>query len=677
MRTNDPDLKPPVERDRDMSLNYKNSATAASPDALEKAVSSLESVLRDASPAVADSFASSAESRYLEPARAGWHTPGSLDDDIARLKDIRSLFETNLKKFKSVLSDADPDDVIRIVSEAWPNGKPSKWADRAAIIGALEGAIDSAKVPESVKVPALHGDFSDAIRDKKLLRRLVRSSKSGKTRPPDEETLAQMAYLGSALRAVSRNPESLDAARLSKDAKASVEALSSQINELQELDEIMDSWHSAMSSFGSAKGGVSEISGLKDLDKIARDIDDFLDDSKTVDPSKYMAELEDYARSNFKDLPPEVEGMFEGFKRAAASNEMLTIGAMADRVATYHGVLDQSGHPTNPTNTGYRSYDRRHFDESHYASIIKTAQKLLDEDWLKYGWEGGAEDVPIRAALDLSIHLADSSLYQSKIDVETYNMLLNRLAGWGHDTFSDTVLPMKAVPKSKRSAADMTNKGYSNIVRIASDLRKTDPQAALGILKNLREMVSTTSTSQTIREHVALDPVGPEPGPMSGDHSGNAGPETPPPAPPEENTAAVPGDVMEFKSMSEGDFEKMKKDIKGEVEKLFTIDDVEDFMEGFEGIMDELSKKTASYIGSNVPVEVLVRLARTNPEAKTILGPWIVAAKKKKDKKKGKKDKKKGKGKAKGKMPEGMAPPFGGPPGKKSKVAVSAEDANW
>jgi hypothetical protein len=353
---------------------------------------------------------------------------------------------------------------------------------------------------------------------------------------------------------------------------------------------------------------------------------------------------------------------------------------MAERVASYHGVLDQRGNPTDPPNTDYRSYPSRWFDDRHYDSIIKHAKSLLDEDWLKYGWDGGAEDVPLRAALDLSIHLADSNLYQSKIDTETYNMLLNRLAGWGHDTFSETVLPMKA---GKRSAADMMQKSreYQNLVRIASDLRKTDPKSALEIMKSIRSMVSTEATSQTAREHIALEPMPPgheehdepeghEGGEMSEHGMGGA---------PEAETAAAPGDVIEMKSMSDEDIDKLKAlsdKFKGEAEKFLDAQDVERLMAGFEDMFSEA--KTAAAIG-RVPLPLLIRAAASSPAAKSILGPFIVAAAKK-DKKKGKgkaKPKSKGKDEKKGKKPEmggKAAPPF---MKKKASVSLTADDVSW
>lgn len=687
MKDQDPDMKSPTQGDKDLSLNYKSSAVAAAPtkDDVLKAVKDVKSFLGDVSSSLGDSFSTRAESSYVEPMMAGWHDDDSLKEDLETLRKIPSDSRKLSRGILNSLRGADADEVGEIVASAWPNNGPSDWARRAAVISAVTAAIEDENVPESVKIPILHGNSKDPILDKRLLRRLAKPP--SKNRDVDADVLAKLSALSSALRTVRQNPSSVDAKKISSSAKAFSGDLKKRISDIQELEEIMDSWFSAMSSLKREKGGVRELSGTKDLNKVVNDLESFLDDTKSVDPGSYMKELEKYSKSKFRDLPPEVEGMFEGFRRAATSNEGARVRVMAARLASYHGVLDQRGNPTDPPNTDYRSYPSRWFDDRHYDSIVKHAKSLLEEDWLKYGWDGGAEDVPLRAALDLSIHLADSSLYQSKIDTETYNMLLNRLAGWGHDTFSETVLPMKA---GKRSAADMMQKSreYQNLVRIASDLRQTDPKSALEIMKSIRSMVSTEATSQTAREHVALEPMPPEGheehhdegpeghegGEMSEHGMGDGAPEA--------ETAAAPGDVIEMSSMSDEDIGKLKSlsdKFKGEAEKFLDAHDVERLMQGFEDMFSEA--KTAASI-SRVPLNALIRAAASSPVAKTVLGPFIIAA--------AKKDKKKGKGKPKGKDKpkdkkedkKGKKPDMGGkaaPPfmKKKASVAFTQEDASW
>lgn len=263
-----------------------------------------------------------------------------------------------------------------------------------------------------------------------------------------------------------------------------------------------------------------------------------------------------------------------------------------------------------------------------------------------------------REALDLAIHVADGSIYQGKIDPETYDLLLNRLAGWGHDNFSDTILPMKAV--SSRSSSTMIQH-IKNIVRVASDLRQKDPAAALEILKNIRSLVSTEADSQTIREHVGAGEV----------------PEAF--AAPQEQTSTEQGDTIEFTSMGDGDLDKLKEDAK----KLLDSKDVEEFMKNFDTLHGGM-KKTSAFAGEvSVTLSELVRIAQTYPNTRPTLLPIIVAAKKKAPKKKGKspfggkgappfgkKDEKEEK-----KDPPKTAKPKGKV--KKASLEIEADDINW
>lgn len=159
---------------------------------------------------------------------------------------------------------------------------------------------------------------------------------------------------------------------------------------------------------------------------------------------------------------------------------------MSAKTAAYHGIVQQ-GHPSGPTNSGSPS-DKRYFGKPEFDSIVAHANELLKTDWLKYSWDGGAEDAPVRAALDLAIHMANSNAYQGKIDVETYNMLLARLTKSKVDLFSETLIPEGG--EGKRSAATMSQKNpaIENMVRIANDLRKTNPRQALEIMKNVRSL---------------------------------------------------------------------------------------------------------------------------------------------------------------------------------------------
>jgi len=354
---------------------------------------------------------------------------------------------------------------------------------------------------------------------------------------------------------------------------------------------------------------------LKDLDRLTVDEDsdedfDFdaaieaLSDAADLPPSVVERLVEQHDEDHLADLlkrsdldldPARLEEMDRALGLAAFNGAS---SPMSQRTGAYHGVRDVRGNPTDSPNTTSLP-DRRYFTNKDYDAIVKFAGRLLDEDWLKYGWDDGAKDAPLRAALDLSIQVANGNAYQSKIDSETYDLLLNRLAKWGYDTFSDTVLPMKAPTGDNRSASAMIKKtaSYQHLVRVANDLRETNPAAALTIIKNLRSLVSTEADpSGSISDHAS------EGTPKAGVASVAAAP-----AP----ASTVASDVAE------------------------------------------------------VPLPVLLKVAASSPAAKAALGPFIVAAAKKKG------DKKKGKGKVPPQFLKNMK--------KKGdkKASIAAEDASW
>jgi len=361
---------------------------------------------------------------------------------------------------------------------------------------------------------------------------------------------------------------------------------------------------------------------LADMESVTReteeDLDDFdfdgvidaLSDGEDIPPEVVKRVVEESGADSVADLLRGTEKTLD-FDQAKLDELDRALGLsaasygrsplMSARTGTYHGVRDVRGNPTDSPNT-VSLPDRRYFTDKDYDVIVKFAGKLLEQDdWLKYGWDGGAEDAPLRAALDLAIQTANGNAYQSKIDPETYDLLLNRLAKWGYDTFSDTVLPMKAL----RSASAMKNtESYQQILKVASDLRTTNPAASLSILKNLRALVSSDAEpAQTISEAAAVGA-------------------------PKAAVAAAPAQPAVPAVAAETDADL-----------------------------------------AEVPLNVLMRAAASSPDVKAALGPYILAAAKKKSKKKGKVPPqflKNMKGK-------GDAPPKG----KSKKASIAAEDASW
>jgi hypothetical protein len=739
MKVEDPDIEAPVEGDRDLSLNRKvhgcfhgmawrvvakKEPTKKDPmgrvnarikklySRLKKLIGRFDSSLRNISSAVADDFSKYSQDNYIGPTEEGWSNEVTLEKDI---REVSQLIDQLVKRKKIVsqsLKRADRDTIVKTVMEAWPSDKRG-WSDRAAVIGALDQSIDDIPIPEAFKIPFLRGEISDALQDQKLIRKLIEStSKRLPLVEIEDRVVSGFAQLASAYRILIDNPSSVTESELTKGMDELSVTLKDQSQELLELGSIMEAWHEAMGGFQVTDPKDFDPTSKRDLNRTLDQLDGFFKGSDTIDPAPIMQGLGDYVNEKYEEVPPELSAIFEEFEidveegeledpeaeaeeaeakkvrekmgplphRAsggAASNGTLSIEDMAHKTATYHGVDDRRGNPTNPANTGYRSYDRRHFTEVHFKSILKVANSMLKgEDWLKYGWEGGSEDAPLRAALDLAISLADDNLYQSKIDAETYDMLLNRLAKWGHDSFSETVLPEKAGSGDKRSAMSKSE-SYSNIVRVASELRNKDPRMALQIIKSLRALVSTDA-----------DPVG-DFGSTSMDNPAagiDTGVDNPTAGIDSTGGIGLDEELVDLGSMGEEDFEALKKEVKEKADRLFNEKEVDAFLDGWDELMQDVQEKTAAaWLGGGIPVPVLIKLAASSDEAKRVLGPVLVAAKKKKDKKKGKKKDKKDEKKSADKGKENpfgdkKAPPFGKGKGKgkgRKAVAIVEADLDW
>jgi hypothetical protein len=176
---------------------------------------------------------------------------------------------------------------------------------------------------------------------------------------------------------------------------------------------------------------------------------------------------------------------------SAASNKTVC-RRMINKSATYHGVVCQ-GHPTDPAGSSPKTYDKRYFGKKHYDSILACAKDFLKQDWLKYGWGETPGDVPTRAALDLAIHTADDGLYQSKIDSMTYNMLLNKLAGWDFDVFNETLF---AKSETRKASVMVRNSSAQEILKIADSLRSAHPDLSIQIIKNVHAIMRAAAESQ-------------------------------------------------------------------------------------------------------------------------------------------------------------------------------------
>lgn len=667
-----------VEGDRDLSLNYKYSSDdilsfisvkiASDIKPLERAVEAYVNDLRKSSPTIADEFLKYANKKYLKPAMDG--SSQYPDDGVSEIKDHRRIHLKLKNDLQKRLLKSSPEVIVSTIGSIWPSGDRNDFGTRAAIIGALDKAIGSVRLPEALKVPFLRNNVKEFVNDKKFIRRIIESSKNFVGSAIKEDLVPRFAQLAAAYQMVVSNPDTIDIGKMQQGIGPLSDSISEQFQELTNFNALMQTWHEALASIKHEPQKVAELGkSSSDYDQIISSIGSFFKKgNKLIDISPYLDEMKNYAKDEYglspdealipdadyehdvnpegksitleddntgdinpdkkpvsfddeesdgpeevsanpilegkelervvqhyvdllekalegkntndinkylKELHKEIAGNLDedvakvASRRRATSNRRNLDGRMNPKTAAYHGVVDQKGNPLDPPNTGFKSYDKRYFDKRHYDRIIKAAQDFLKSDWLSTGWDKGAPDAPIRAALDLSIHLADNGLYQSKVDVETYNYLLNKLAKWNWDTFSDTLLPFK---NGNGRSASMKPE-HQVMLKIANDIRLEHPEKTLSILKSIKSLASEE--------------------PQMSDT-----PETP------ENTAA--GDlgknpfVMEFKSMDDEDFKKLHGEVKQVLDQRFDEKDVQDFLDGFDDLFEKLQTKVASCGGGSL-----------------------------------------------------------------------------
>jgi hypothetical protein len=276
---------------------------------------------------------------------------------------------------------------------------------------------------------------------------------------------------------------------------------------------------------------------------------------------------------------------------------------MINRLSTYHGIVNQ-GHPTDSSDSSLPNYGKRYLGKEHFDSILASAKKFLNEDWLKHGWGENPGDAPIRAALDLAISCADECRYQSKIDTPVYNMLLNQLAGWDYDTFNETVFTS---PKTRRTVAMSNNSAVHAILKIADDLRETHPHESIQIVKNLHRLMRCADD----KDNPKVDQG-------------------------ESFRAQEERKIVE--KMVEESAKKFNKTLDPSHKKE-VVDKVLDILDQMERERINLPKTKTSSIDSR-SLSIVIRMAHEIPEYRKFFPYILAAAKKLKDAKKGKKDEK-------------------------------------
>lgn len=658
-----------VEGDKDLSLNYKYSVDdvlsfialhlASDLKPLEKAIQAYAKDLRKSSIPISDQFLQFADLYYMQPAMNG--ISQFEDDGLSDINDRRENYNKLRQTLSRQLTRSSPEAIISSIGSTWPNGDEKDFGTRAAIIGAVGKAIDSIKLPESLKIPFLRNNSKDFVNDKKFINRIIESSKNQHGTKINEELVPRFAQLAAIYQSIVSNPQSIDMGKISKGVEGLSESISDQFQELSHLNTIMSVWHEALASLKHEPQKEAELGkSSSNYDDIISSIGSFFHQGKKfIDINPYIEEMQKYALEKYgvsedenlipvdydhdvnpeskpitledddsgdinpdskpvtfnEEEVPEIEAspvlddkelekvvqhyvdllmesvdkkdtaqinkllkelhhevfpnLEEDISKVASriiatSNERNLVGYMSVKNAAYHGVKDQSGNPVDPINTGYKSYDKRYFGKDHFDSILSVAQDFLKSDWLTVGWDNGAPDAPFRAALDLSIHTADNCLYQSKIDTETYNLLLNKLAKWGWDTFSETLLSFKKTA-SVRGAS--MKPAHQAILKIANDIRTEHPQDALSILKVWK--VLSMSEEASMPEGLKGNPF-----------------------------------EISFKSMTDEDFEELHNEVEKSLKDKLSEDDIQAFLDGFDDLFNNIQNKVASFVSPG-----LVKLA--------------------------------------------------------------------
>lgn len=746
IKTDDPDMD---KSDKDMSLNYKHSsllgiAARIAEDAPKKApqkprklqveseplpklpeeAHELQRELGDISPELYRSFEKFTEKHLLETKES--------PDKIAKWCKQQS---DALSKVGSQKLQGSAGRIADKISSLWPSD-PYSFGARAGVIRAVEKAMEGSGLPKSFV--NVFRKSHDLKKNRQLVRELIEDNRTLSEQDLEQGDFIAFAALAAALPIIRNNPEKLDSAKLKSSIDQATAVVYDQAKQVIALKKFIAAWTKAAggTSFQDAKlqTGKPTEDAHKYLDEASSALKSFTERKDPILDSKTtIRSLKDELQEKFGQVPPEFEGILKAASQAPYGRGV--IEAMSNKTATYHGVVGQ-GHPEGPTN-GQHSIDKRNFSKDHFDSIIEHAEGLLKEDWLKYAWDGGAADAPIRAALDLAIHTADRCQYQGKVDVETYNMLLNRLAGWGHDTFTDTLLSEKN--RTAAVSADLSQPNVRAILSVASDLRNSDPQKALEVVKGLRRMISSVPVG--FESFLAQDGLSekdleelPEAKVEMKDLKDQS------------KKLVDAKNVDDFMSGLQGLSETMKKSastrvaaaqvrIADELDKLEVLedmsddqvkalldeqktkakelenkaglDDIDGFLKGLDDMFASLEEAAKKLQTASVRVQVatLVQIAKSSPEAFQALRPLLVIAKKKMDKKKSKKtsqkkeekveekpkskadvkDKEDPKAKKDAKKPPfggKKAPPFSGkkaPPFKKkaSVEDISASDTEW
>lgn len=561
---------------------------------LKNQVNLVSKKLKKFAPSVSNSFDSWSKDHFIAPAE--WDE-SEIEKGLAELQKILdSLKSVDEISFKNV----DNDSLAKFVTDNWPSKNPIDWVGRANLIRSLKSAIDRLDIPSSFKAPFLRGKKAD---NSKLIQDILDDVEKGVSKKSlNGDEIVRFAHLASIYQIISSNPTSVNSGSLTNQVDKLVDGIFEKIDEVSKVTKVMETWNDIMVEFSKNPLSVKK----PDMEQASKSLEKFERRSQKGEPSINTNELISLWRQNLEKKYGEVPKEFsEAFPRAASivsrirfcgatSNEDSGNKAMVQKTSMYHGVLQQEP-PSGRKNTDPRLYDRRYFDETHYKSIIKCAKDFLGSDWLTHSWDGSTSDARYRAALDMAIGTADFNLYQSKIDSETYDMLLNRLASWDYDQFSETVVPK--VDTSKRSASSMRQTHFNNILRVASALKDKDPKMAFDIVKSLRSLVALDSgfPGKVSQEEQQEEQT---PGKAAQEQQAQQEVTSQEQQSQQEQQAGAPVSDKEMDAFVKGEVDL--KDLGKNVDKLVKSTDIEDFLSGLKDLKDVIGKtagKRARFAG--------------------------------------------------------------------------------
>ena len=409
---------------------------------------------------------------------------------VALTNFVKENQEASIQEVKVGLGNKTVATIIKNVKNAYDKikKKSSKWGGIYSLIISLQnvaGKLES--IPDEYR--SFYLDLSDDQNingmDAQFIEKISKSG--GIIIPKDLQSgdFISFATLKTIIQFLVDDPIGLDWDRVEAEVNGETKKMYKDALDLKAYDSLIQAWEKGISSATKqildAEDGALEST---DYDNVINILNDNTKKTKTdVNWESLGKHFYDIFKKNFgKEKIP------ESLKRFA-SYEPRGFRSMR-KISSYHGVLQQ-GHPDGPTNTPWRSIDKRDLTAEHYKDILSSAKEMLESNpWFQSNWDKSAPDAAYRAALDLSIATANGSAYQSKIDAPTYEKLLNNLSKWGYDTFQDTVLNRPNIRKASGLDPELV---ASKLKSLAKYIRENESPSRSFIASEIHSLLARVS----------------------------------------------------------------------------------------------------------------------------------------------------------------------------------------